>query len=91
MGKEKCSILEVLVRPNASKTKIREFRYEVAVIDVSAPPERGRANGELLSFLAEILDVPKCELEIVRGGTSKNKWVKVPLDRDELWAKLKRA
>lgn len=91
MEKESSSILEILVRPSASKTKIREFRSSVVVVDVSAPPKKGKANSELLSFLSKILDVPRSDLEIVRGETSKRKWIKVPIDKDEVWERLKSA
>jgi len=87
MAKED-TILEVKVRPNASKTNICGLKSEIAVIDVAAPPEEGRANQVLLNYLAKILDVPKSKLLIVRGEASRQKWIKIPLAKDELWQRL---
>jgi uncharacterized protein YggU (UPF0235/DUF167 family) len=42
---------------------------------VTAPPERGRANEELLRHLAERLDVPRDRLEIVSGAGPRRKTV----------------
>jgi len=76
------------VRPNAPRTRVRELASGVAVIDVAAPPQKGKANQELLGYLAKSLGVAKSRLEIVRGETSKRKWVRVPLHSDELWRRL---
>ena len=86
---KKGSILEVKVRPNAGRTRIRKVESGLLTMDVAAPPEKGRANRELLDFLAKVLGISRSELDIVRGKSSRNKWVRVPLDSEELWARLK--
>jgi len=58
------------------------------VIDVAAPPQKGKANDELIGYLAKALGVARGELEIVRGATSRRKWIRVPLTSDELWRRL---
>ncbi len=46
-------------------------------VRLQAPPERGKANAALRAFLAHRLDVPKREVEILSGHTSRNKVVRV--------------
>jgi uncharacterized protein (TIGR00251 family) len=46
-------------------------------IRLAAPPIEGRANEALLRFIAEKFDVPQREVELLRGGQSRHKMVKV--------------
>jgi len=40
-------------------------------------PENGKANLELIKFLAKSLNLTQNEIEIVAGGTSRNKKIKI--------------
>lgn len=66
------------VHANASKTQIKgrldDGTYK---IDVAAVPEDGKANKELISFLAKTFGVPKNQIEIVSGQTSQLKKVRI--------------
>jgi uncharacterized protein (TIGR00251 family) len=44
-------------------------------IDIAAPPEDGKANAELVRFLARKFRVPKANIEIVSGERSRKKVV----------------
>jgi uncharacterized protein (TIGR00251 family) len=44
---------------------------------VASPPVDGKANAELVRFLAEHLGVPAGAVEIVRGHASRTKVVRV--------------
>ena len=44
---------------------------------VSAPPEDGRANNAVLALLAEALDVPRRDLELVSGHGARDKIVEL--------------
>ncbi|MGC8761283.1 MAG: DUF167 domain-containing protein [Bryobacteraceae bacterium] len=46
-------------------------------IRVAAPPERGKANEELIRFLAAEFGVPRDAIEIVAGATSHNKLIRI--------------
>lgn len=47
---------------------------------VTAPPEVGRANEALLQLLARAWRLPRRDLSIVAGSTSRNKTVRVAGD-----------
>jgi uncharacterized protein (TIGR00251 family) len=47
-------------------------------IHIAAPPVDGRANKELIRYLAKALDVPRSEIKILKGHTSKQKTVGIP-------------
>lgn len=51
---------------------------------VRAVPEKGRANAALERLVAAALDVPAGAVEVVGGGTSRLKTVRVTGDADAL-------
>ena len=55
---------------------------------VTAPSQDGRANEALLQLLARAWRLPRRNLSIVAGATSRNKTVRVAGDPHELVAKL---
>lgn len=76
------ALLYIKVTPNSSHTKISgEFLDEKnqthLKINLAAVPEDGKANAELIKFLAKLLKIPKSKIEIIRGETSRMKVVKV--------------
>ncbi len=40
---------------------------------VAAPPRGGRANAEAERFLAELLGIPRPDVAVVRGASSRDK------------------
>jgi uncharacterized protein len=55
---------------------------------VTAPAQDGRANEALLQLLARTWHLPRRNLSIVAGATSRNKTVRVTGEPDRLIAKL---
>jgi uncharacterized protein (TIGR00251 family) len=68
---------KVCVIPRSSKSEIVGEHYRSLKIKLTAPPVDGAANAELIKVLAKHLGVPKADIEIVAGETSKNKRVRV--------------
>ena len=66
-------LLQIKVQPNASKNEITGIENDRLKIKISSPPEKGKANLELIHFLAKIFKVPKSSITIVRGETSSLK------------------
>jgi uncharacterized protein (TIGR00251 family) len=46
-------------------------------VRLAAPPVDGEANEELIRFLAKLFDVPRRQVSILSGLTSKNKLIRV--------------
>ena len=79
----------VKIHPCASRTQEKESMEDGTLkIDVAAPPEKGKANRELISFLAKELGVPKGYVEILCGESARQKQVRAtahyPLRSHEL-------
>jgi uncharacterized protein (TIGR00251 family) len=71
-------LLDVKVQPGASKNEIIGIKEGRLRIKITAPPEDGKANRELISFLAKTLDCAKRELRILSGEKSRLKTLEIP-------------
>jgi uncharacterized protein (TIGR00251 family) len=82
--------LHVRVTPNARRSSLMTWGSDekgrpVLLIKLAAPPIEGKANDELLRFLAELLEVPRGSLELLRGQGSRQKTLEIP---DEAMGRL---
>ncbi|PKK92189.1 MAG: hypothetical protein CVV64_01910 [Candidatus Wallbacteria bacterium HGW-Wallbacteria-1] len=71
------AILEVKATPRASSNALKGFRNNVLLIQVTAAPDRNRANEELIKLLAKTIGIPKSRITILRGHTSRNKTLSI--------------
>lgn len=70
--------LRVKVIPKSSKTELAGVLPDGTwKVKVAAVPEKGKANRELIEFLADKLSVPKSRIHIVSGETSHLKRIRV--------------
>jgi uncharacterized protein (TIGR00251 family) len=68
--------LSVKVIPRARQTALAGVMDDGTLkVRLAAPPVDGAANKALVEFLAEILDLPKNQIDIVAGHTSERKLV----------------
>ena len=69
--------LQLHVQPGAAHTGIAGRHGDALKVRVAAPPADGRANRELIEYLAEILGVARGNLTLLRGETSRRKTIVV--------------
>jgi len=72
-------IYEVHVIPKAKKQSVETERNKLKV-KIHAPPEKGKANQEVINLLSEYFKVSKSKIKILKGQTSKNKQIEVEFD-----------
>ena len=65
--------LQVKVVPGASRDEVAGWLGEALKVRVQATPEKGQANRAVIMMLAELLEVPRRQIELVRGAGSPNK------------------
>jgi len=81
--------ISLRVYPNASRSEIVGFTEGVLRVKVSAPPSKGKANRELITFLSRLLRVGKGSVNIIKGHTTRNKVVAIDgLKREEVMKRL---
>ncbi len=78
-------IIRVRLTPNSSSCKVLGTTLDVnqdefIKISVVSVPEKGKANKELITFLAKKLKIAKSELEIFSGELDKWKKIKIKSD-----------
>lgn len=70
-------VLSLHVQPGAKKTEILGLHGGSLKIRLAAPPVDGKANASLIGFLAKQLDVPRAQVELVSGASSRLKRLRV--------------
>ena len=72
--------MNIKVIPGASKSEIAGEKGETLRIRIAAVPEDGKANGELRSYLAKSLGIPKKDVVIASGEKSRFKILRLPAE-----------
>lgn len=70
--------LRIKVRPKSSKNEVTEILDDETIkIRIKAVPENGKANEELIKFLAKELDIQKSQISIISGKSEPLKLIKI--------------
>lgn len=65
--------LTVKVVPNSSRNSLGSDKQGRLVVRLAAPPVEGKANKELVKFLAKKFGVPQSAVRILQGKSSRDK------------------
>jgi len=81
-------LLELRVQPGARRPGIAGPLGDALKVRVTAPADAGKANAELVRFVATWLGAPRSTVRIVRGTASRSKTIEVrhpvPVERLDL-------
>ncbi len=70
--------ITVRVTPRSSRNEVSEILADGTVkIRLTAAPVDGKANENLVEYLAKVLDINKSSIEIVAGMTGREKLVTI--------------
>jgi uncharacterized protein (TIGR00251 family) len=69
--------LHIKIIPRASRNEMIEMPDGTLKIRLTAPPVDGAANEALIDFLSDEWDIPKSNITIVSGFTSRRKIIEV--------------
>ena len=83
------ALISLRVQPKSSSLRISEQggRFKA---HLTAAPERGKANAQLLEYLSDIFGVPKSAVSLLSGETGRTKTVAVEGLSDETAVQLLR-
>lgn len=65
--------INVKVKTNSRSNDVVMLDNNLFEVKVTIPPEKGKANKKVIELLAEFLKVPKTNISIIRGHSSKQK------------------
>lgn len=81
--------IEVKVLPRSSKNMVLGEQEGALKVKLAAPPVDGEANQALIKYLASFFDVPRRNVVLLKGESSRNKVLEIKgLSREELLLKL---
>jgi len=81
--------IEIVARPGVSRRGIVRLDPRGLIVALNSAPEKGKANDELIEYLARELKVARAAIAIVRGETSRHKTVRIePCDPASIAARL---
>jgi uncharacterized protein (TIGR00251 family) len=69
--------VKIKVEPRSSRAGVVGPYGDALKVKLTSPPVEGRANKELIGVLAEEFGIPKKDIEIISGQSSKNKIVRL--------------
>ena len=72
------TILKVKVKPNSKHQLIQAESDGSFTIHLKSPPVEGKANQELIKLLSKQFKVPKSQISIKSGLSSRHKLVEIP-------------
>jgi uncharacterized protein (TIGR00251 family) len=79
------------VTPRAKRNAVAGVMGDALKVQVTAPPEDGRANDAVIETLADWLGVKRRQVEIIAGTTSRHKIARVTgLAQESLVRRIKR-
>lgn len=77
MKTERTLVLDLRVRPAASRDRVEGSIDGRIHVRLRAPPVEGRANRRLMRFLASEFRVASSQVRLLRGERSRNKRVEI--------------
>ena len=83
--------LRLRVSAGASRRRILGVHGGALKLTVKAPPEKGRANKDVVSLVAETFGLAPAEVEILSGESSPDKVVRLALSPQEAAARCPNA
>ncbi len=72
-----CVYLHVVAKPGSARQRILRCDARGLLIELNSQPSKGRANVELIAFLAELFGTPRGSVTITRGQTARLKTVRI--------------
>jgi len=70
-------VLRIRVQPRSSQEGFAEVVGEQIKLRVNAPPVGGKANAQVIRFLAKSFKVPRSQVEILSGETGRDKRIRI--------------
>ena len=70
-------VLRIKVKPRSRRPEV-SIEGNQLVVYVKSPPEKGKANCEVLKLLADFFAIPHAEIKIKSGAQAHFKWLLIP-------------
>ncbi|HON13989.1 MAG TPA: DUF167 domain-containing protein [Treponema sp.] len=82
--KDDALLIDIKAVPGSSKTEIAGLAENRLRIKIAAAPEDGKANTELIAFLAKKVGCSKSRIQLISGEKSRLKTLSLPKEALEV-------
>ena len=83
-------ILPVRASPGSKRDCLAGEHAGALKVAVNAPPDKGKANEAIIALLSEVLQLPKSNITLISGATSRQKKFLIEgMDSDVLLERLR--
>jgi uncharacterized protein (TIGR00251 family) len=83
-------ILFVEAKPNARKNEIEVLSNNTLKVKITAPPVEGKANDAIIAYLSEVFEIPKSDIVLLKGNSSKYKRFEIFANIEDIEAVINR-
>ena len=73
--------IQIVARPGSSRRGVLRVEPRGLVVALHSPPDKGRANDELIELLARSLRIPRSTISLLRGDISRAKTLRIACNR----------
>lgn len=70
-------VLDISAVPGAKRTEVVGLHDGALRLRLAAPPVDGKANDEIVAWLAKSLGLPRRDVQLLRGPTSRRKQIQI--------------
>ncbi len=82
------TLVKIKVIPKSSRSKIGDLIGDRIKVFVTAAPENGKANAEIIKLFSKLLGIAKTKISVVYGEKSQKKNLAILLDINDVVEKL---
>jgi uncharacterized protein (TIGR00251 family) len=89
MDSKNKTVIRIQVNPGVARNEVTGIYGGLFKLGIAAPPVKGRANKELISYLSNLLRIKRDDIEIISGQKTRIKTIAVSgLDKEVIIDKL---
>jgi uncharacterized protein (TIGR00251 family) len=70
-------VISLFVKPNSKKKYVKPLDVDTYEIAITAKPEKGKANKEIIEDLATFFKIQKSRITIIKGHKSHTKLIQI--------------
>jgi uncharacterized protein (TIGR00251 family) len=70
-------VISLFVKPNSKKKYVKAIDADTYEIAITAKPEKGKANKEIIEDLANFFKIQKSRIIIIKGHKSHTKLIEI--------------
>ena len=81
-------LLDIIAAPNAKRSAVEGEHGEALRVRIGAPAVDGKANAALIALMASACGVPKRDVAVRSGASSRIKRLRIEASADAVWLRL---